>query len=300
MTAGSRDYGLTLGSRDTPKIELTELGREAVYPAGPEESQNSLQRAFFSVEKFRDVFQYYGGNTLPEPEYLYNTLQTEFDLDPRIHGEFVDVFQKNCRFLSLYSTDQASAHSGNGIAADSPEISRIPPEGPTVTIRRSEGESDLLCFVIMPFTERDETHDVGFFNEVLKSLVAPSASSAGFNVRSARRLGSDVIQKTIINDLLTADLVVADLTEHNPNVMFELGMRMAYDLPVALIRAKGTGPIFDVDNMLRVYDYDGRMWPTTIEKDLPNLEGHIKATWDSRASGDSYINLLGRQAAQPV
>jgi len=47
-------------------------------------------------------------------------------------------------------------------------------------------------------------------------------------------------------------LVIADITDHNPNVLFELGIRIAKDLPVALIKAEGTGPIFDVDNMMRV------------------------------------------------
>jgi hypothetical protein len=38
---------------------------------------------------------------------------------------------------------------------------------------------------------------------------------------SVRKQGSDVIQSTIINQLLKADLVIADLTDHNPNVLFE-------------------------------------------------------------------------------
>ena len=49
---------------------------------------------------------------------------------------------------------------------------------------------------------------------------------------TARKAGSDVIHATIVNGLLDADLVVADLTEHNPNVLFELGIRMAEDKPV--------------------------------------------------------------------
>jgi nucleoside 2-deoxyribosyltransferase len=75
-------------------------------------------------------------------------------------------------------------------------------------------------------------------------------------VLTANREGSDVIHATIVNQLLDADLVVADLTENNPNVLFELGLRIAEDKPIALIRSKGTAAIFDVDNMLRVYEYD--------------------------------------------
>ena len=101
-----------------------------------------------------------------------------------------------------------------------------------------------------------------------------------------------MIQSTIINDLLDADLVIADLTDHNPNVLFELGVRLALDKPVALIKSTGTGRIFDVDNMLRVYEYNGNLWQSTIEKDLPELTQHITAAWESRETAPSYMKIL--------
>jgi hypothetical protein len=113
-------------------------------------------------------------------------------------------------------------------------------------------------------------------------------------VETAKREGSDLIHSTIVNDLLAADLVVADLTEHNPNVLFELGLRMASEKPTALIRAKGTLPIFDVDNLLRVLDYDPNLWPSTIEQDIPRLTGHIDGTWNCRDEAVTYIQLLKR------
>lgn len=36
LTAASRDFGLTTGSRDTERIELAPLGREIVYAPNPE------------------------------------------------------------------------------------------------------------------------------------------------------------------------------------------------------------------------------------------------------------------------
>jgi hypothetical protein len=76
--------------------------------------------------------------------------------------------------------------------------------------------------------------------------------------------------------------------------MFELGLRMMQDRPVALIRAKGTAGIFDVDNMLRVYDYDPNMWPSTIAQDVPALRDHIAGSWDNRDSDTTYMKLLRR------
>jgi hypothetical protein len=119
---------------------------------------------------------------------------------------------------------------------------------------------------------------------------------AGFRIETANRQGSDLIQSTIINDLIDADLVIADLTDHNPNVLFELGIRMAHDKPVALIKCSGTGRIFDVDNMLRVYEYNANLWRTTVEKDLLELRTHIKASWENRDRERSYMKIL-RDAA---
>ena len=147
----------------------------------------------------------------------------------------------------------------------------------------------------MPFVEHDDRYPTGFFEEVMESLFTPAVTAAGFKVQTAKRQGSDVIHSTIVNDLLAADLVLADLTEHNPNVLFELGMRMAEDLPVALVRAKGTGPIFDVDNMLRVEDYNPNLWASTVGRDVPRITDHVKATWDNRESAPTYMGILRKQ-----
>jgi nucleoside 2-deoxyribosyltransferase len=118
-------------------------------------------------------------------------------------------------------------------------------------------------------------------------------------VLTANREGSDVIHATIVNQLLDADLVVADLTENNPNVLFELGLRIAEDKPIALIRSKGTRAIFDVDNMLRVYEYDPNLWVSTIDHDRPRLTSHIKAAWDNRDSNMTFMKILrDRKAAK--
>ena len=74
---------------------------------------------------------------------------------------------------------------------------------------------------------------------------------------------------------------------------------MAEDKPVVLVRAKGTGPIFDVDNLLRVQEYDPNVWPSTVEKDLVSLEAHIRAGWDGRDGGGSFLSIL-RRTPTPV
>lgn len=284
LTAAARDYGLTDGSSKTEKISITALGKKVAFPPSPAVEMAAKRQAFLHVGVFKKVLLYYKGNNLPEKEYLSNTLTTEFGLAPEVHDEFIEIFQKNCRFLGIGSSFSLEQDQGNGSQGDASEtLTLVAPGAPT---------SGRLCFIIMPFVEKHESHATGFFQEVLNSLIVPAAKNSGFVARTASRHGSDVIQSTIVNDLLKADLVVADLTEHNPNVLFELGMRMREDKPVALIKAKGTGRIFDVDNLLRVYEYDPCLWPTTVAKDLPQIVDHIKAAWENKDTALTYMKLL--------
>jgi hypothetical protein len=110
---------------------------------------------------------------------------------------------------------------------------------------KTAGKSTPRAFVIMPFAERDITRrSEGFFKEVYSSIIKPACDSAGFFATTADRKGSDIIHTTILKEILEADIVVADLTDHNPNVMFELGLRMAIaKKPVCIIKTKDTGRV---------------------------------------------------------
>lgn len=282
LTAASRDYGLTVGTSSADKIALSDLGRELEYAPNPETEQRLKIKAFLSVDVFKRVLDYYQGSNLPDMKYLGNTLQKEFGLAPQTHNEFAQTFRQNCQYLGIVSGTATSVEDAQP-GSSSPV---------TVTLAEPSGKSKNMAFVILPFIERDAKHPSGFFAEALRSLITPAAKESGFIVKTANRQGSDLIQSTIVNDLIEADLVIADLTEHNPNVMFELGFRMAQDKPVVLLKATGTGPLFDVDNMLRVFEYNSNLWQTTIEKDLPNLCEFIKGAWENRASEKSYLGIL--------
>ena len=294
LTAASRHYGLTLGTSSAGKIELADLGRNLVYAPDPGQERQLKLQSFLSVEVFRLVLEYYKGSNLPEMQYLGNTLEREFGLPPQTHKEFSRIFRENCKYLGI--TSGLPSNLGAAPQGEGAEASPLPD---TVTLAEpAGGTSKLIAFVATPFVERDPAHPPGFFAEVLRSLVTPAAKESNFIVKTANRQGSDLIQSTIVNDLIEADLVIADLTEHNPNVMFELGVRMAQDKPVVLIKAKGTGPLFDVDNMLRVFEYDPNLWQTTIEKDLPDLRDFIKGSWQNRSSDKSYMKILRGKGKQ--
>lgn len=287
ITASSRDFGLTVGSSSAKQIELTPLGREIIYAPNPEVERRKKIEAFLNIEIFKNVLEYYKGSNLPEMKYLSNTLENQFNLNPEFHEEFSHVFSENCKYLNITTGDPLN---------DSNSTQDFSYPSTIIVGETKKGvKGKLKAFVIMPFVERDNKRPAGFFKEVLDSLLIPAGIDADFTVETANKQGSDVIQSTIINDLLEADLVIADLTDHNPNVLFELGVRMAADRPVAIIKSKDTGRIFDVDNMLRVYEYNQNLWKSTIEKDVPELMEHFKAAWNNRDSELSYMKILRRE-----
>lgn len=285
LTASARDYGLTIGTRDTAKIEIGEIGRKLAYPKTPNEEYEAVEEAFLHVALFKKVFEYYQGENLPEIQYLKNTLKTEFGLDETLQDEFYEIYQKNLKYIKSIAKKTGQDTKAQKEKSTSSESSSI-------VLGESGNAGDLVAFVAMPFSEKTSNYTKGYFDEVLKHLITPAAVKANFTAKTAKKSGSEVIQSTIVNDLDAANLVIVDLTEHNPNVLFELGMRIAFDKPVCLIRAKGTAPIFDIDHMLRVYDYNPCLWPSTLEEDIPGLTEHISETWKNRTKERSYLKLL--------
>lgn len=296
LTTASRDYGFTLGTRDSAEISLTPLGRQAVYPGSDTEASGARLRAFLNVETFKGVVEHYKGSKLPDDEFVRNVLQTKFGLDPRTHDEFLDLFKKNCRYLGIGADwtpgqQMTPPPATNGVPAAT-VTTPTPPAAPA----KGSGDGRPVCFVAMPFTEKTEEFPPGFFTEVYASLFEPALDAAGFEAKTAKGQGSDVIHSTIVNGLLDADLALVDLTEHNPNVLFELGLRIAEKKPTVLVKAIGTNPIFDVDNMMRVVSYNPNLWPSTVQEDLPKLTTFIKGAWAMKDTERPYMEILRQQA----
>ena len=211
LTAACRDYGLTVGTRDTAKIELTDLGRNLVYPKTPGMLSDALNAAFRNIPLFQKVYDYYQGGVLPEIQYLKNTLKTEFGVEEQFQDEFYQLFQKNVAYLKAMTGENPTVGKASTIRKASSEGT-----SDSIILGESSNAGKLVAFVAMPFSEKSGKYDVGYFDEVLKHLITPAAVKADFNARTAKKAGSEVIQSTIVNDLDSADLVIVDLTEHNP------------------------------------------------------------------------------------
>jgi CheY-like chemotaxis protein len=119
------------------------------------------------------------------------------------------------------------------------------------------------CFVIMPFSKTKSCRSEDY-SEIFNNIIKPAVEGAGFNYECRR---SDGLAGNIIEDILDhlnrADLVIADLTDRNPNVFYELGVRHALRRHTILIAQKIAHVPFD----LRPYAIQEYRWKTQLEKD---------------------------------
>lgn len=102
------------------------------------------------------------------------------------------------------------------------------------------------CFVICPIgAEGSPTRRRS--DQIWKHVIAPITETCGYTSQRADTLNKPgIITSQIIEALMNSELVVADLTAHNPNVLYELGIRHAFRKPVIQLIDVNEDLIFDV------------------------------------------------------
>lgn len=100
------------------------------------------------------------------------------------------------------------------------------------------------CGIVMPISEIDgcsESH-WGDVKAILKEAIASAGYEAEL-VSDAEDIG--IIQTRIVQNLYDKDIIVCDVSCKNANVMFELGLRLAFDKPTIIVTDDKTGFPFD-------------------------------------------------------
>jgi hypothetical protein len=104
-----------------------------------------------------------------------------------------------------------------------------------------------VCFYITPIGDED-TEQRKHSDLFLSYIVEPALETFKLKVVRADQIGKPgMITAQVIDHILKARLVVADLSFHNPNVFYELCLRHATRLPVVQIIRKGDPIPFDLD-----------------------------------------------------
>jgi hypothetical protein len=159
------------------------------------------------------------------------------------------------------------------------------------------------CFVVMPISD-PEGYDQGHFQHVFDDILTPACVAAGYKpVRADQVRETNLIHLDVLQRLLDSPMVLCDLSSRNPNVLFELGLRQAFDRPVVLVQETGTPKIFDIAP-LRLTEYRrARIYHEVIE-DQHKVTSALEATrraYETGAGVNSIVRILSltKPAALP-
>jgi len=121
------------------------------------------------------------------------------------------------------------------------------------------------CFVIMGFGEKTDFQSnpqrVLNLNKTYEYIIEPAVKEAGLTcVRADRIIHSTVIDKPMYENLLSADVVVADLSTSNVNAIYELGVRHALRPSTTIVLAENNFSFpFDLNHLsILKYEHLGR------------------------------------------
>lgn len=154
------------------------------------------------------------------------------------------------------------------------------------------------CFVIMPISDPTE-YENGHFKRVFEHLIKPACSELNMQVVRADDVkNTNFIILDILRRIISADLVICDLSSKNPNVLYELGIRQAFDLPVVLMKDSQTQRIFDIQGV-RTIEYDESLRIDTVHRDRESLKKAAESTLSNHDhDGSSLIRLLSVKKAE--
>jgi nucleoside 2-deoxyribosyltransferase len=141
---------------------------------------------------------------------------------------------------------------------------------------------ELKCFVLMPFrTEFDDVYD--------SIKLAVTSAAIGENLSCSRLdevRSAGVITEDLLTEIRSAALCVADVTESNPNVMWEMGFAAALQKPTIAISQQGSRLPFDISN-IRTLFYDRQKLAATLRASLTEATKETLTRYEVRRKGRS-------------
>lgn len=138
--------------------------------------------------------------------------------------------------------------------------------------------------------------------EHVKTIISEAITDAGFEpnlVSDAEDSG--IIQKRIVQNIYQNEMMVCDVSCKNSNVMFELGMRLAFDKPTIIVMDDVTPYSFDTAPIEHL-GYPRDLTYFSILKFKQHLSDKIKATYEAAKQPDytTFLKHFGEFKASTI
>lgn len=112
------------------------------------------------------------------------------------------------------------------------------------TLQTKHLDKIMKCGIVMPISKHPEYPDSHWLD--VRNILYEAIGETEFEpllVSDDPAIG--LIHERIVTNLYSNEIVVCDVSSVNPNVMFELGLRLAFDKPTIIIKDERTGFSFD-------------------------------------------------------
>jgi len=269
-------YGLL--ERPSPgHIKPTDLARKIVRPQDAKDKVTALRQAVMNVPVISAVYTKYRSENLPDNEFLFNTLVDSFKVPSEQVPEFIKVFTttlKEAELLEVLSNGKLRVLDVSSPSETSTQV------GEEQIKKLSKGLSvaaNDTCFVVMPFAS-----PIGaYYDSIYKPAIEKATLKA--DRADADIYGTGKIIDQIWKGITSARVLLAELTNRNANVLYELGLAHALHKPVVLICSKANEDDvpFDLRHVRVIYyDKDDPFWGTKLIEKL--AEGILSVMQDPR------------------
>ncbi len=270
--SSARKYGL-LEPVGTGKVKPTELVRRIVRPQKPNDKRDAMREAILKAPGISDAYKHYRGENLPDMTFLKNTARDTLRVPEEKVDDFVSVFIDSLKDAELLEEAGGKqrvldiTHTADGAATTAIADERLKKVSKGVSVQATD-----TCFVMMPFA-----NPLGSY---YGSVYEPAIKKAGLRaVRAdADIYGTGKIIDQIWDGINSARVLVAELTNRNPNVLYELGLAHALKKPVVLVSSNEGDVPFDVKHVRVIYyDVSDPFWGSKlIDKVAENILSALK------------------------
>lgn len=151
-------------------------------------------------------------------------------------------------------------------------------------------QDEKTCGIIMPISSNNEVKDQHWIN--VRRILSEAITLAGFNAKPVWESDEiNIIHKNIVQNLYDNEIVVCDVSCNNPNVMFELGLRLAFDKPTIIVSDNNTKFSFDTSIVKHIiYPRDLGYYPILDFKE--ELTRKITETYEKSIEDENYSVFL--------
>ena len=144
------------------------------------------------------------------------------------------------------------------------------------------------CFIITPIG--DDTDPIRRHIEGIIDAAITPALGEKYEIIVAHKISEPgSITKQIISEIYSAKLVIANITNRNPNVMYELALRHAIGRPVITIAEKGTPLPADIVAQRAIFYYNDAKGVLELRDELIKTEAEV----DFENKSGPIVDVLG-------